>query len=409
MARMSDVAIHETSQGTDGAFNPRSMLLITAVGALAFIAMLVLGAYAPDLRSGRNGGAHALSSAATGFSGLVRLAEATRRNPVIVRSEDQLKSEDLAVITPDHGWTDLGKILEWRGPRATLIVLPKWDTAPDQAKTGWVRVSGLLPAGDPARALFPALPLNISRKRGDGAWLTTVPFGAPSELRFLAPAVLQTMSNNQLEPVITDSGGRIVLGKVKKQQLYILADPDLINNHGMGDERQARAALALLDYLNTTGASSVLFDVTANGLGRSRSPLKLAFDPPFLAVTLTIFAAMLLAAWQALARFGPVRRRQRAIAFGKAALVDNSAALIRKAHRETKLGGRYVEVICDRAINLFRLPGTLDQHELSARLEALNPHRSFVSAAENARAARSRDELVRAAQSLNQWLEEVQR
>ena len=48
----------------------------------------------------------------------------------------------------------------------------------------------------------------------------------------------------------------------------------------MRDERQARSALALLDYLNSTGAKSVLFDVTANGLGRSRSPLKLAFDAP---------------------------------------------------------------------------------------------------------------------------------
>ena len=102
----------------------------------------------------------------------------------------------------------------------------------------------------------------------------------------------------------------------------------------MGSERQARSALAMLDFLNSTDADGVLFDVTANGLGRSRSPLKLAFDPPFLAVTLTIFAAMLLAAWQALNRFGPVRRRERAIAFGKAALVDNSAALIRKAGRE---------------------------------------------------------------------------
>jgi hypothetical protein len=43
------------------------------------------------------------------------------------------------------------------------------------------------------------------------------------------------------------------------------------------------------------------------------------------------------------------------------------------------------------------------------RLEALNPHRSFASAAERARSASSRDELVRAAQSLNQWFEEVQR
>jgi len=370
---------------------------------------LLLGAYAPDLRSGRNGGTHALSNAATGFSGLVRLAAATGRNPVVIRAQDQLNREELAVVTPDHGWINLGDILQWRGPRATLLVLPKWDTAPDKEKPGWVRVAGLLPAQDPAQTLAPAIPLLVTREHGDRHELEVVPFGAPSDLRFIAPAVLQTISGKRIDPIITDSGGRIVLGKVKKSQTYILADPDLINNHGMGDERQAKAALVLLDYLNSTGSKAVLFDVTANGLGRSRSPLKLAFDPPFLAVTLTIFAAMLLAAWQALVRFGPVRRRERAIAFGKAALVDNSAALIRKAGRETRLGGRYVEVICERAINLFRLPANLDAEVLGERMEGLNPRRSFASVAERARSARSRDELVRAAQSLNQWLEEVQR
>ena len=404
---MSDVPIRHTDQPSESAFNPRSMMLVTAVGVVAFVAMLLLGAYAPDLRSGRNGGTHALSNAATGFSGLVRLAEATGRNPVIVRSEDQLKDEDLAVVTPDHGWTDLSKILALRGPRVTLLVLPKWETTPDPANAGWVRVTGLLPALDPARTLYPSAPLMVVRKRGKGEELKTVQFGAPSELRFLAPAIVQTISSKELDPIITDSAGSIVLGKFKKGQLYVLADPDLINNHGMGDERQAKAALALLDYVNSTDSTSVLFDVTANGLGRSRSPLKLAFDPPFLAVTLTLFAAMLLAGWQALVRFGPVQRRERAIAFGKRALVDNSAALIRRAGRETHVGGRYVDLIRQRAIELFRLPSGLSRESLGARLEALNPDHSFASAAEMACTARNREELVEAARSLNQWLREI--
>ena len=405
---MSDVAIGAQEESAQGAFNAASMTLITAIGILAFIAMLVLGAYAPDLRSGRNGGAHALSNSATGFSGLVTLARATGRNPTIVRSEDQLANEDLAVITPDHGWTALDKVLQRRGPRVTLLVLPKWDTAADPVHPGWVRVTGLLPAADPARVLYPATPLNIARRHAAGEQLNTTAFGAPAELSFAAPAVLQTISGKQLEPVITDSAGRVVLAELKTQQLYILADPDLLNNHAMGDERQARAALALLDFLNSTGAKSILFDVTTNGLGRSQSPLKLAFDPPFLAVTLTIFAAMLLAGWQALNRFGPVRHRQRALAFGKRALVDNSAALIRKAGREVALGSRYVDVILIRAISLFRLPGGLDPEELAKRLEVLNPNRSFAAETNRVRSARSREELVFAAQSLNQWLEEVQ-
>ena len=392
----------------DGAFNARTMLLITAIGALAFIAMLVLGAYAPDLRSGRNGGSHALSNGATGFSGIVKLVQETGRNPLIVRSDPDLQSEDLTVISPEHGWTDLSEVLGRRGARATLLVLPKWDAAPDKQRPGWVRVSGLLPAADPARTLYPATPFTIARQKTHGEPLRPLAAGAPAELQFLAPSVLQTVGSKDIEPLIVNARGAIVLGKLKRGQFYILADPDLLNNHGMGDERQARAALALLDFLNSTGATAIRFDVTTNGLGRSRSPLKLAFDAPFLAVTLTIFAAMLLAGWQALVRFGPVRRPERAIAFGKAALVDNSAALIRKAGREAHLGGRYVDVARDRAVALFRLPPSLDSQTLESRLEALNPRRSFAATAQAAEQARNREELLGAAQSLNVWLEEVQ-
>jgi len=151
-----------------------------------------------------------------------------------------------------------------------------------------------------------------------------------------------------------------------------------------------------------------LFDVTSNGLGRSRSPLLLAFDAPFLGVTLTIFATLLLAAIQALTRFGASRLPQRALAFGKAALVDNSAALIRKAGREARLGPRFADVVRDRAVALFRLPTTLSPELLDGRLDALDARRSFTSLATAASQAYTRDELLGAAISLHHWLEEVQ-
>lgn len=405
---MSEIAIHSIGDSAENPFNARTMLLITAIGTLAFIAMLVLGAYAPDLRSGRNGGTHALSNAATGFSGLVRLADATGRRPVIVRVLADLKSEDLAVVTPDHGSVEVGQILNQRGPRATLIILPKWDTTPDREKAGWVRVSGLLPAADPARMLYPSTPLLIVRSKGQGQQLRDVGLASSADIHFREPAVVQTMSGKGLEPMITTADGRIILARVAQKPLYLLSEPDLLNNHGMGNEGQARSALVLLDLLNSTGAKSILFDVTANGLGRSRSPLKLAFDPPFLGVTLTIFVAMLLAGWQALVRFGPIGERQRAIAFGKSALIDNSAALIRKADRQTHLGRRYVDVVRNRAVVLFRLPLTLDPEALSIRLEGLNPDHSFASAAQAAINAQTRQELLSAAKSLNRWLKEVQ-
>ena len=404
---MSDVAIGPRPEAANP-FRRGTMLAIVAIGVLAFVATLVLGAYAPDLRSGKNGGAHALSNAATGFSGLVRLAERTGRNPVIVRAAGELDSEDLAIITPERAQTNIGDILAQRGGRITLVVLPKWASEGDPLKPGWVRVGGLLPPFQPEGVLAPAWELKVARRRTKNEPLRTVAEGWPQDIAFNAPRIEQTISGDSLEPIVTDRDGRVILGRKRDRQLYVLADPDLFNNHGMADERQAKAALALLDYLNSTDAEAILFDVTANGLGHSRSPLRLAFDPPFLAVTLTIFAAMLLAGIQALFRFGAARRPERAIAFGKAALVDNSAALIRKAGREPRLGARYAEVIRERAAALLRL-GPGNRELVDARLEALNGRNSFAALAAAAANAQHRDDLLGAARSLHHWVEEIQK
>lgn len=403
---MSEIAIRP-SEADGRTFRRGTMLVVTAVGVVAFIAMLLLGAYAPDLRSGDNGGAHALSKAATGYSGLVQLAEATGRNPQIIRSPEMLEDEALAIITPENPQVDLSEILDWRGSRTTLIVLPKWRTQKDPKKPGWVRIAGLIPPFFPEHILTPALDYKVMRSKGRQAPLRIVHPALAAETALVSPKILQSLRFKDMEPVIVDRQNRVVLAKLSDQPLYVLADPDLLNNHGMADPQQAAAALALLDLLNSTDSYSILFDVTANGLGRSRSPLKLAFDPPFTAVTAIIFVAMLLAGWQALARFGDPRRPQRAIAFGKSALVENSAALVRKAGREAQLAPRYVATIRDRAATALGLSASHYGEELDRRLDSLPAQHRFTELAEAANSARNRDELLLAARRLNLWLKEV--
>lgn len=402
---MSEVAIGGPA-ASQSSFARGTALLVVGIGIFAFIAMLVLSAYAPELRSGNNGGSHALSKAATGFSGIVQLADATGRNPEVVRSRAPLSREELLVVSPDSGAADLTELLDERGARVTMIVLPKWDSAADPKRQGWVRVDGPAAPFVPASVLAPAHKLQVSRSNDQGRALVTHANHAPAELRFMAPKILQTISGANVQPVITDSRGRIVLGQLGNQPLFVLADPDLLNNHGMKDPGQAQAALALLDFLNVTDADAILFDVTANGLGGSRSPLRLAFDPPFLAVTLAIAAALLLAGIQALVRFGAPRRVERAIAFGKAALVDNSAALIRRAGRESQLGDRYAEVVRRRAAELLRIPPGLSEQDMDARLDAAGDQ-SFTTLAERADQARRREDLTIAARGLHRWLKEL--
>ncbi|HEU0098512.1 MAG TPA: DUF4350 domain-containing protein [Allosphingosinicella sp.] len=399
---MSEVAMG-AGVPANGVFRPATILLIVAIGILTIVGMLVLGAYAPDLRPSRNGGAHALSDAATGFSGIVQLARATGRGPQVVRTEDQLNTEDLVVLTPERGATDLSAVLARRSGKPTLVVMPKWLTVPDQAHPGWVRAAGLVPLWDAQATLAPEHKMKVERQGRGGAPLRAAPGWEAPELRFTAPGRLQTVAGPDLKPILTDPAGLGVLVRIGDRPLYLLADPDLLSNRGMADRGQAASALALLDYLNVEGARSVVFDVTLNGFGKSRSPLRLIFDPPFLAVTLAIAGALLLAGLQAIARFGPARRPQRAIAFGKAALIDNTAALVRQAGREAALGGRYAEMIRDRAVTVFGVPARLRDTGVSDYLDKLEGRGRFSALASAAAEARGREELLAAAQALHQW------
>jgi hypothetical protein len=404
---MSEIAIRP-ARDAEGAFSAKTMLLIAFGGIICFAAMIVLAAFAPDLSSGRNGGSHALSTGATGFNGIVRLAEATGRKPRIGRSDFLLADmKGLAVLTPQTGSVDMGKPLEQRGDKPTLVVLPKWNTVDDPAHPGWVKIAGLKYPGDPEATLAPQWPVRIARLPGSaGRPLRFLPADAPRDLAIPAPRLLQTIKGPKLTPLLTDADGRIVLARLADTHTYLLSDPDLLANDGLADLRRADGALRMLDYLGGGARLPILFDVTLNGLGVEPSPLKLAFVPPFLAATLSLAAALLLIALRAATRFGRPEPPERALAFGKRALVDNSAALVGKARREGALGGRYAEMVRERAAALFAAPPRLAGAALDAYLDRIGRGRHFSELAAAAGDARRPADMLAAAQALNDWQRE---
>jgi hypothetical protein len=393
-------------------------MLLLAVGLLGFVGLLVMGAYAPDLRSGRNGGAHALSTAAVGYSGIVALIRATGAEPTILRDPDAFDMPDLLIVTPESGSVNITAAIKDSDDDPVLFVLPKWRTAPDPDRTGWVRKAGLIPLYEPIGVLSPEYRFGM-RQYGTRGQLLLSDRSLPATVRFRAPRQMQVITDIEtdktrmndpayreavtLHPLITDGHGGILLARMGKRALFVLADPDLLNNMGMKDARQAVSAVRLLQWLNYGTLGGISFDVSFNGFTKSRSPLKLLFEPPFAAMMLTIVAALLLAGVQAFARFGPERARRRAIAFGKAALVDNSAALIRRAGREARMGGRYAAVIREWAAHAFSAPASLRDGALDDYLDALKgPHR-FTELAADATDADNRQSLLAAAQALHAW------
>ena len=402
---MSDVAIGRGASADRSPFRLGVVIALLAVGVIGFIALLVGNAYAPEPSGYRAGNGHALSNAATGFSGIVRLGRAMGYNVDIAREPSQWSSPQLLVLTPPYGDIPLGDILAKRGDLPTLVILPKWSVMGDRKHPGWVDRTGLIDPSEPEGVLAPGNKFKAKRAPSGGRPLVAGNWFDAS-FTVAAPRPLQTISGANLSALIKDDQGNIVLGQIGDKAFYVLADPDLLSNIGMRDETQARAGLNILEMLNQDGEHGFTFDVTLVGLGRPKSPLRLAFEPPFLAMTLAVFAAFLLAGWQAFARFGPAVRRDRAIAFGKAALVDNAAGLFRKAGRQARLGGRYVEAIRERAVIAFGVPSRLRGAAIDAYLDKLSRRDRFSDLAQALDDANDRVSLVAAARRLHEWQKE---
>jgi hypothetical protein len=223
---------------------------------------------------------------------------------------------------------------------------------------------------------------------------------------------LQTLLPKGWRSILIDRSGATVLARDPARPVFLLTDPDLLNTQGLRNLDTLESALTLLRILRA-GDGPIIFDVRLNGLGRERSVMRLLFEPPFLAVTLCLAAAAGLAGFQAACRFGPIQRAPRAIALGKRALVDNSAALIRMAGREPHMGGRYALLVRDLAARAVGAPRDLSGAALVAFLDRLGEQRGAIGRlsdlSDQARLASNRDKLTAAARELFIWRLEMTR
>ena len=234
------------------------------------------------------------------------------------------------------------------------------------------------------------------------------PLPAPAEIERVVS--LQTVSGEHVAPVWTDDYGRIVLGRITvhpayadgaraydgstdhyedgidydayvPSEIYVLADPDLLNTMGLARLANARAAAGLMAGLSN--GRPVRFDLTEFGYARPQNLLTVALEPPFLAATLAGLSAALILALHAGVRFGPPMREVGGFALGKAALADNTAALLTASDKVGTLGPRYAKLARGRmaaALGLARADARLDERvrkalggdDLAAATQAAN-------------------------------------
>lgn len=406
------------SAQSGGGFNVRVIAAVIIAGIVGFIGYWVLSAFAPELGSGRDGGAHSLSTAATGYSGVVELLRASGQPVSIVRNPEQGAPKDgqtrfggLLVLTPDPG-TEPSDIIERlekvEGP--VLIILPKYQVQADPKHTGWVMQRGLLPAPEAMLAVGSwDTDLSTEVATFAGVNRSVSLWDEPAFQLVMHSDQLRSISGKGSSPLI-QVDGRTVLAKLAgREDVFVLSDPDFVNNLAMKDAVHASSALALMRGIAGPG-EPIAFDVTLNGLGAgSQSLLRLLFVPPFLGLTLCLIIAMLLALWQGFVRFGPAWREERNVAFGKAGLVANSARLIVQARRITNFASRYGAMVRESAARRLHAPTGLTGHALDQWLDRFADRQGqrFTTLLHALESAGNPVDIVRRAAALGQWRKDV--
>jgi hypothetical protein len=335
------------------------------VAVASFLGMLVLGMLAGDT-TGEMSGANPNSESAIGYRGLVTFLGELEL-PVMVNMNpsfyDRLDGSAFEILLEPPTPSDLGTMrLRFAGTGPVLVVLPKWRAQADPQKRRWIGQSEPLPA-DHVRMVMEALADNaeIIRPQSLGA-LESVYDASPSLAR------PQLVKADGLSPLISSDQG-VLLGwlNMAGEAVYVLSDPDVLNNHGIDNGDNARLAAEMIDDMRD--GRTVVLDATLHGFTRSHTLWRILLEPPLLPVTLLGLGACAVLFWSAATRFGAPAAPPPRLARGKRGLIDNTAALLGFGGHLTVILDRYRTAALRQVASTLHAPGGLDIVDLQLWLD----------------------------------------
>ena len=154
----------------------------------------------------------------------------------------------------------------------------------------------------------------------------------------------------------------------------ILTDPDVVNNHGLDEGKNARFAVGLIDELRAGGP--VVFDEIAHGYTLEPSIWKLMFQWPLVLATLQALICILILVAATAGRFGPAASAGRPYAAGKDFLIRNTAALLRYGGHDGEALRRYLTSTVHSVRVALHAPRDLNAAAMTAWLERIRVARN---------------------------------
>jgi hypothetical protein len=333
---MDELEAGEASPEIEGGFSRRALRWIVGTAVFSFAAAVLLGVYGAELERRPTPEANTFSYSALGYHGLFEFLRSMGIGVVARQAPAGGVGPGRALLLAEPNGLDgerLKTVYEEARTHqaAVVVVLPKWTPgAPRKRRPDWLASVTLVSPPEVKRVLGElgdASLAGIEVARPAGPLRCTATLGMPPaeiEIEIASDTVQLLEPSAAYEPVVACAGGTLIARRGPRT--FLIADPDLLNNQGLGRAGNAEAVYQLLAH--DTGATGVVFDETIHGF--DRVPGLLAESLRFPLVLGVLQSLLLLGAvlWAGMGRFGKPLPAAPALAAGKEVLIDNTAKLL---------------------------------------------------------------------------------
>ena len=394
---------------------PRALAAIVASMAIAFALSMLLTLKGSD-QVDESVGANSFSRSAIGHRGFYELLQ--KLGYSVSRdygdATEKLKGDPVLVLSePFADPKTLVSLKQLEEARTVLLVLPKWRAWRDFEHKGWA--GGVTPVfKDDVNSVLATV------GRGEIARVAQ-PAPFESDLIDWTPTIsgeAQLIVNSDLEPVVASADG-VLLGKRRRGQkrLFVLSDPDVLANQGIGKGDNAYLVEGVMPFLGGARARIVFNEAIHGETGDPRAPppdlLKLLARFPYPLAAAQLLLGLLLLFSATIGRFGAPQPAPKPLSAGKRGLIANTARLLDYAGHRTSVLRRYVEVTIRDTARRLKAPKQLDETALISWLQRLGRARGVKSdcgaiLADAARAiASDRQTPFAAARAIHAWKMEI--
>ncbi|HWU00415.1 MAG TPA: DUF4350 domain-containing protein [Terriglobales bacterium] len=347
-------------------FSLRQLAILITIGTLAMAATVYLVVFG-EIDIGRTAGANAFSPSAIGHAAFVELLSRLGIPSAISHAHSVEKAQDdalLLIAEPDDNDAGHQVLQQMRAARNVLVVLPKRSGRADPSHPDWLKSSTLLDASAVDKLLKDIDPAAAIGRIGGTHEIELASSGLKASLDDM-----QIIHSTAMTSVIGASDG-ILLGRLSigTATIWVLADPDLIANHGLGRSDNATVAIDFIRRALPPGGK-IIIDEVEHGFLQDTNLLRSLLRPPFIVATvafgLTILGLFLAGAF----RFGGARKQAAGLPPGKLTLINNAAALLASGDRQRALTDRYLHVVFAELAQRLGQTKPLDDTALVAWLD----------------------------------------